>query len=435
MIIVVGMSAAAVLLVVRLRTALLASLDDAVIAQVHTAAAEAAAGPLSQPLPNSAEGTAAVQVIGAGGRVLTSSQNIDGDGRLFTFPGHRGRPALDTVARVPIGENQPTYRAAALKLSTRSGTVTVYAGLPSTDVTQSVTQLIGALVVGVPVVIGLLAVVGWVLLGRALRPVEVMRRQATAIPGTDLHRRLDPPPADDELGRLAATFNELLARIQTATDRQRQFAADAAHELRSPLAALRTQLEVATRDPTKTVAEAIDPALFDDTDRLSRLVDDLLQLARLDTQPATQRRPVDLDDLLLDEASRARSSSPRRIDAAGISAGRVLGDTQALRRVVRNLVDNALRHARNSVTLRLTSDGSTVTLTVADDGYGIPAGERDRVFERFVRLDDARSRDAGGAGLGLALVRDVVTAHDGAVRIDDNHPGARLTITLPAAQD
>lgn len=376
-----------------------------------------------------------MQVLDSSGRVLTSSRNIDGEDRLFTFPAGRGKPALATVIGGPTGEDRVRYRAAALAVPTRSGSVTVYAGLPTTEVSQSTTQLIGALAVGVPVVIVALTVVGWLLLGRALRPVEVMRRQAAAIPGTDLHRRLDSPAADDELGRLAATFNDLLARIQSATDRQRQFAADAAYELRSPLAALHAQLEVATRDPTKTVAEAVDPVLLDDADQLSRLIDNLLQLARLDAHPAAHRQQVDLDDLLLDEGRRARDRSPRRIQATGISAARVLGDPQALRRVVRNLLGNALRHADTTVTIALTSTEHTVTLVVADDGSGIPAVDRDRVFGRFVRLDDARSRDAGGAGLGLALVQDIVTAHGGRVHIEDNHPGARFIVTLPAALD
>lgn len=431
----VGMVAAAVLLALRLHASLLANLDTTVTQQVQTAAADAAHGQLTDPLPTTGEGSGVQQIIGPGGRVLTSSRNIAGEGRLFTFPGGQGDPALATVDGVPIGDDLATYRAAALTSSTPSGPVTVYAALPTTEVNGSITELIGVLAAGLPIVIVALAAVGWLLVGRALRPVDAMRRQAAAIPGTDLHRRLDPPLADDELGRLSTTLNELLARIEGATDRQRQFVADAAHELRSPVAALLIQLEIHTRYPDPATTATMAPDLLADTTRLSRLVDDLLQLARLDANPHPHRQPVDLDDLLLDEARRARGRSHKRVDTTGVSAGRVLGDPHALSRVIQNLVDNALRHAESTVTLRLTADPATVTLIVADDGPGIPPADRDRIFERFTRLDDARSRDAGGSGLGLAIVRDVLTAHDGQVQIDDNHPGARFTVVLPAAAD
>lgn len=433
-IIMVGMTAAAVLLVVRLHASLLANLDSAVTQQARSVAGDAAGGRLSGRLTAAREGAFAVQVVASGGRVLASSANIDGHDRLFTFSGGHGDPVLTTVANVPVGEDEATFRAAALSSKTPAGPVTVYAGLPTTEVTQSVTELVRALAVGLPVVIVLLALVGWLLIGRALRPVEALRRQAAGIPGTDLHRRLDPPAAGDELGRLAATLNDLLARIEAATGRQRQFVADAAHELRSPLAALRTQLEIATRHPDTATTGQVAADLLADTIRLSRLVDDLLALARLDANPHPQRRPVDLDDLLLAEARRARGRGPR-IDTTAVSAGRVLGDPHALGRVVQNLIDNAVWHAATTVTLQLTADPTQITLAVADDGPGIPAADRDRVFERFTRLDDARSRDAGGSGLGLAIVRDVVTAHDGQVRIHDNLPGARFTITLPTAQE
>lgn len=426
-IIVVAIAGAAALLVVRLQASLLANLDTTVIQRVEAVAAGAANGRLPHPLPVSGEGAAAVQVIAADGKVVTSSANVDGEDRLFGFPGGRG----DAVVRTVDGPSlAATYRAAAVTTPTPTGLVTVYAGLPTTGITQSVSELVRTLAVGVPAVIVLLAVVGWLLVGRALRPVETLRRQAAAIPGTDLHRRLDPAPANDELGRLAATINELLARIETATGRQRQFVADAAHELRSPLAAMRADLEIATRHPNRASTSAITPDLLGDTIRLSQLVDDLLQLARLDAKPHPHRQPVDLDDLLLDEARRARGRGPR-IDSTGICAVRVSGDPHALGRVVQNLVDNAVRHAETTVTLRLSRVDTGVTLVVADDGPGILRADRDRIFERFTRLDDARSRDAGGSGLGLAIVHDVVTAHGGHVHVEDNHPGARFTINLP----
>lgn len=431
LIILVGLVASAALLVLRQQSTLSGNLDTTVAQQADLVAAAAVRGQLPQPLPPSGDGAATVQVISAAGRVLTTSGNIDGGGRLFTFTGGRGAPILATASNVAVGDDRATYRVAALVTTTPNGPVTVYAALPTSDVTQSVTELTRALAVGLPVLIVLLAGVGYLVIGRALRPVELMRRQAAAIPGTDLHRRLESPSASDELGRLAHTLNDLLGRIEAGTSRQRQFVGDAAHELRSPLAALRTELEVAVRHPDTATAASIAPALLTDVVRLSRLVDDLLQLARLDANPHPYRQPVDLDDLMLDAADRARGRGPR-IDSSGISAGRVTGDPQALRRVIANLVDNAIRHAASTVTLELHADPAAVTLVVADDGPGIPPADRERVFERFTRLDDARDRDAGGSGLGLAIVRDVVVAHGGQVRVADNHPGARFTVTLPA---
>jgi signal transduction histidine kinase len=276
----------------------------------------------------------------------------------------------------------------------------------------------------------------------------VIRQQAAAIPGTDLQQRLDVPASDDELGRLAQTFNDLLERIGIAADRQRRFVADAAHELRTPLATLRARLEIDLRHPPEgegdaTIVDTRKLSLQQVT-RLAALVDDLLQLARLDADPRLHRRPVDLDDLVWETVREAREAGGPHLDTTGISPVRVLGDPVALHRVIRNLIRNAVRHADRTVTVRLLRDssppgrgrpadaGPTATLTIADDGPGIPLADRERVFERFVRLDEGRARDAGGAGLGLAIVADIVTAHRGRVRIDDNHPGVRVWVEIPA---
>lgn len=435
LVMVMGIAAAAALLVWRVQHTLLANLDTAVTAQARTVASEAAQGHLSTPLLPSGEGGSAIQVIDSRGRVVASSANLAGEGRLFTFPVGRGEPTLARMSGVPLGDANTTYRVAGLSVSGPQGPVTIYAGLPTSGAVQSVSALVGALAVGLPVVAVLLALVGWLLIGRALRPVEQMRRQVAAISGNDLHRRLSTPTAGDELRRLATTFNELLARIETATGRQRQFVADAAHELRNPLAALRTQLEVTLRHPSGAAVDPFAADLLADTVRLSRIVEDLLQLARMDADIRQRRQAVDLNDLVLEEALRVRVRTSVRVDTTGISAARVVGDADALRRVVQNLLDNAVRHATNIVTLHTRSERSTVTLTVADDGPGIPCNERTRVFERFTRLDDARTRDAGGSGLGLAIVREVITAHGGQIRVHDNCPGARFVVDLPAFDD
>ncbi len=433
-----GVAAAAALLVWRVHSSLAASLDDTLVRQVRAVSEDITSGGRTPRVPRSAAESTVVQVIDAAGRVILSSGDIDGDPRVFFVTPAAGNLTLATTT-APDAVDGASFRVAALQTTTPSGPVTVYVGSPTGPLTAATTELATALAVGVPAIIVLLGVVGWWLLGTALRPVDAMGRQAAAIPGTDLHRRLDVPPSGDELARLATTFNDLLARIEAATDRQRRFVADAAHELRTPLAALRARMEIDLRHPPPAAADTATVRTrqqsLQQVTRLADLVDDLLQLARLDAggPQLLQRQPVDLEDLVWEAAAEARAQAPPRIDTTGISPVRVLGDPPALRRVVRNLLDNACRYAHTTVTIELrTSTGAaTATLTVADDGPGIPAAERHRVVQRFVRLDDARASDAGGAGLGLAIVADIVAAHGGTVRIEDNHPGARIHVELP----
>jgi signal transduction histidine kinase len=262
--------------------------------------------------------------------------------------------------------------------------------------------------------------------------VDALRSQAAEITVSDLGRRLDVPPADDALGRLARTLNDLLARLDASTQRQREFVADAAHELRSPLSSLHTQLEVAVRHPGSTDWRTRGPALIEESERLSRLVDDLVRLARLDARPHLRKRPVDLDEIVFHEVLRARLSTSVLVDQHAVSAARVYGDGEALARVVRNLLDNAIRYAVDRIEVSLGVREGTAILVVADDGPGIPVADRRRVFERFTRLDGARARDTGGSGLGLAIAHEVITAHHGHIHVEDNDPGARIVIRIPA---
>lgn len=427
----IGLSA---LLVLRLRASLIGGIDGAARQRAADVAAAVTAGSLG-PLLRSEEGDAAIQVVAANGDVITSSANIEGEPRLFSFPpsGPGSAAAKARTAHgLPLGENG-TYRVVGLATDGPGAAPTVYVALPTAGVGRTVAQLSGALIVGLPLAVLVLGGIGWLVLGRALQPVEALRRQAAEITATGLHRRLEVPPARDELARLAQTLNDMLARLEQSTARQRQFVADAAHELRSPIAALLAQLEVAIQHPGSTDWSAAVPALLTDTTRVSRLVDDLLRLARLDARPRLGRQPVDLDDLVFAEVRRVRNRTDLRIDETAVSAARVDGDPDALARVVANLLDNAFKHAESEVRISLGTAAGTAELVVADDGPGIPEPDRERIFERFTRLDDARSRDAGGFGLGLAIVRDVVRIQGGEVRVDDNMPGARFTVTLPGA--
>jgi len=230
-------------------------------------------------------------------------------------------------------------------------------------------------------------------------------------------------------------MNALLQRLEAAAAAQRRFVADAAHELRSPLAALHAQLEVGLRqrDPGRFATRV--PAMLDDTARLARLVDDLLALARLDEHSRPVRRElVDLDEIVFTQVGQLRHTARVPIRTAQVSAALVAGDFDLLSRMVRNLLDNAVRHATTQVDIAVTGVGDSVELVVADDGPGIPPQDAERVFHRFERLQDARDRDTGGSGLGLAIVHDVVRTSSGTVTVEQIRPGARLVVRLPAAQ-
>ncbi|MFI0737726.1 ATP-binding protein [Streptomyces sp. NPDC021100] len=434
LVITVGLVGAAVVLVAWLRTSLTGSLDQAAWQRAQAVAEVVDSGRLTATLPSVGERDIAVQVVDGTGTVRSGSHNLQGRPRVFTFPATAASdddPHARSLQDLPLGGNT-TWRAVAVPAGSRNDPMTVYAAVPAKDVDTSLAQLTGGLAIGVPLVVTALTSVAWLLTGRALRPVEVLRAQTAEITGSDLSRRLDVPPSADALGRLATTLNDLLARLETSTQKQSRFIADAAHELRSPLSSLRTQLEVAARHPDSADWRTLTPALMEDSERLSRLVDDLVRLARLDAHPRLRERTVDLDEIVFAEVRRARRHTPLTIDQHAVSAARVRGDTDALARVVRNLLDNAIRYATRRIDVSLGVHDGTAQLVIADDGPGIPGPDRQRVFDRFTRLDDARARDTGGVGLGLAIVRDIVTAHHGSTHIEDNAPGARLVVRLPA---
>ncbi|AJE44125.1 sensor histidine kinase [Streptomyces nodosus] len=425
---------AACLLVVWLRMSLLSGLDQTALQRAQVIAGNVDSGSLAHVLPASGEGDTAVQVVDRAGAVRSSSQNLAGEPALFAFtPITTGAPQGHTVHGLPLSGGG-SWRAVGLLAGAADDPVTVYVAVPTQAVHHNLAQLTAVLVIGVPPAVALLTGVVWLLTGRALRPVDALRAQTAEITASDLGRRLDVPPADDALGRLARTLNDLLARLDTSARLQRQFVADAAHELRSPLSSLHTQLEVAVRHPGSADWQARGPALIEESERLSRLVDDLVRTARLDARPRMRKGPVDLDEIVFREVRHARLRTSLVIDRRAVSAARVYGDGEALARVVRNLLDNALRYAVERIEVSLRVHDGTAVLVVADDGPGIPAADRSRVFDRFTRLDGARARDTGGSGLGLSIVHDLIAAHHGRVHIEDNGPGARVVVGVPAME-
>lgn len=309
--------------------------------------------------------------------------------------------------------------------------ITLHAVSVTDGVGRSVGALSAALVVGLPLLVIGAGVMTWVITGRTLAPVGVMTRRVRELSATTLDARVPVPRSDDEIAQLARTMNEMLDRLQASSVSQRQFVSDASHELRSPVASIRAQLETALQYPDDVDWPGIARTVLAEDERLEHLVGNLLAMARLEEGRLGPRGEVDLDDIVMAQARRVTGAT---LDLSGVSAGRVWANADEMTSVVRNLVDNAVRHARERVTVTVREAGPWVVLSVADDGPGIAAEDRERVFERFARLQEGRSRDQGGTGLGLALSRRVVESHGGRVHVEDAPGGgARFVVSLPAA--
>ncbi|MGA5144806.1 sensor histidine kinase [Streptomyces griseoincarnatus] len=341
-------------------------------------------------------------------------------------PGEIAPGASYTNGTATIDGDTEDYRFAAVEVETPDrGRLTVHAGAPLAAEHSAVGTALTAMLIGFPLLLGVVAAVTWLVTGRALRPVEGIRREMAAITASeDLRRRVPEPATHDEVARLARTTNATLAALEASVERQRAFVADASHELRSPIASLRTQLEVAAAHP-----ELLDlDGAVEDTVRLQNLAADLLLLARLDTGERPAGTRVDLAALAR-EAAAGREGVTVAAEPVEVS-----GSRGQLSRVLGNLLDNAERHARERITVTVRREGGAAVVGVADDGEGVAEADRERIFERFVRLDAARSRDDGGAGLGLAIARDVAVRHGGTLTAGAAPAGGALfELRLPLA--
>jgi signal transduction histidine kinase len=369
-------------------------------------------------------GATTIQVIDASGRIRSASPGgdrlvplLDGaalesarrtgqarflDGRPY------GLPVLLRVVALPADNGQ-----------------TVIAATSSEQARRNLRTVVNALLIGTPALLVLLGLAGWLIIRGALRPITVLRRGAEEISSTARSRRLPVPEAHDEVHDLAVTLNAMLGRLERAEERQRALVSDTAHELRSPVASIRAQLEVAIDHPSRQDWPETAAGVLADTLRLARLADDLLVLARLDERGVV-RDPVDLVALAVAAGERRTT-----VTVTGSGPITVRGDARGLGRMLDNLIDNAVRHASSSVRVEVGRAGSWASVAVTDDGPGIPEADRERVFARFTRLDEGRSRDEGGAGLGLAIVRETARAHGGDVVLEDAEPGLRAIIRLP----
>jgi signal transduction histidine kinase len=433
----VTLVAAAVVLLLALRASLVRGLETSAELRAADIATLLDGGDLEPggpiPEPSGEEEAAVAQVLDPGGHVFATSNEIRG--RTVAISDLRPGPGLllTQVVENPPFDDDDDFVMAARQAATGEGTYTIYVAASMEDVNELLGAMRTALVVGVPVVLVLVGLTSWLVVGRALRPVESLRSEVAEISASDAGRRVAEPEVDDEIGRLARTMNGMLDRLESASARQRRFVADASHELQSPLASARAQLEVGLAQAGETDWPGTATDVLEEHERMGRLVRDLLFLAHADEGgPAAPRGPVDLDDIVLSEVARLRSRERVAFDISRVSAGRVRGNHDELTRTVRNLLENAERHAAGSVWVELRG-GSEVELVVADDGPGIPPGDRERIFERFTRLDDARAREGGGTGLGLAIAKEVVEAHGGSIAVVESAVGARVAVRLPSA--
>ena len=443
-----ALAVCAVSLVVIVSRSLVRNVDETNMTRAEDVAARARAGTLGRIIPVSggaSDKSVFIQVVDQAGSVVASSENyLDPNAFIYVYPedgAHHRILFQHTVHGPPLAPGA-NFRVLVLTGQTPGGPANVIVATEMAQAEETVHELRRALAYGAPGVLLLAGLLVWLLVGRALRPVEVIRAQVAAITGTaSLDRRLAEPPVDDEIGRLAQTMNAMLDRLHRSAERQRRFVADASHELRSPLASSRAQLEVALSHPAASDWEVTATDLLSENTRMERLVNDLLFLARNEERPPaglTGAAPLDLDDIVLAEAARVRARGRVQVDLSRVSAGRVRGVADHLTRVVRNLLENAERHAAGRIRIELspvlaTGRGAQVQLVVLDDGPGVPPEHRERIFDRFIRLDDARTREDGGSGLGLAICREIVTAHNGRIWADEARGGgAKFVVQIPA---
>ncbi|HEY2522428.1 MAG TPA: HAMP domain-containing sensor histidine kinase [Streptosporangiaceae bacterium] len=434
----VALAGLATLLLTTLSLALDRGLDQSARQTGREVAALVDANRLPNPVPVAA-GTAVVQVVDVNGRIVAASAGAD---RLVPLlPG----PQAAALARSHDGvmlNGRPLGLPELLRVVAVAGKhrETVIAAVSDDAVHDTLTTVTHIVLIGTPLLLVLMIWVSWLITGSTLRPIAALRRGAEKVTAAAGSRRLPVPEARDEVHSLAVTLNDMLSRLDTAQQRQRRLVSDTAHELRSPIASIRAQLEVALDHPESQEWAETARDVLADTLRLSRLAEDLLALARLEErgeerggQAPGADGPVDVAELV-DGIPAGYAQAPVRVVADAPAPCPVTGDADALRRMLVNLVDNAVRYARSQVTVAARRSGDAVLVTVTDDGQGIPPGRAELAFERFTTLDDARARpdgDVSGAGLGLAIVRATANAHGGRAWLEDAGPGLRATVRLP----
>ncbi|MCU1548191.1 MAG: hypothetical protein JWO29_1142 [Arthrobacter sp.] len=414
------------LLLLLLHTSLTASTESAARQKIQNVVAELEDHDINDAgdyIVDSALPGQFVQLLDATGHVVASSDSDAANSPLSALRPDPGRTLTHNVSSLPgIGSNDDFHMVTT---GVRVGG-DVYSVVVASNVqiqADTISTVVWFMLGATPLLLAVVAASVWLLVGRSLRQVEQIRGQVARVNAERLDGRVDVPPTNDEIHALALTMNTMLDRLQASDREQRRFVSDASHELRSPLATLSAGLEIATADPTGAMWAQMKDVLSEETTRMSYLVEDLLTLAKAhDGGLKLEESDVDLDDVVDQEIRRLRSTSGKQITVA-LTPARVKGDARRLAQVLRNVLDNADRHALSRITVALSSSPDGALLTVDNDGDPVPEADRDRIFERFVRLDENRSRESGGSGLGLAIAAGIMAAHHGSIRATDGPAG------------
>ena len=376
---------------------------------------------------------AQVQIIDEANRVVGWSIRGLRSSPMSTLRPAPGRTMREELSRVPAlgGDDEILVSARGAELHGKRYVILVAAPLEvQTDTLRTVGLL---LLAATPLLVALVAVAVWILVGRSLKTVERIRRQVAEIDGRRLHERVEVPPTGDEIAALASTMNQMLDKLEQSDNSHRAFFSDASHELRSPLSTLVTTAEVASLDQSGRTWLDMQQTVLNESSRMQSLVEDLLTLAKVDShQLQLDVQDVDLEDVLDAEIKRLRTVSSLQINAE-LQPTRVRGDERRLMQVFRNLMDNAARHAKSTIMVGMERRPGEVVVSVDNDGEIISPEDRNRVFERFARLDASRSSDGGGSGLGLAITREIMVAHGGTVLAAESEGWCRFQVILPVA--
>jgi signal transduction histidine kinase len=386
-------------------------------------------GKWPQPLAGSTlDANAEAQVLGTDGQVLGATRTLTGLPPVYALAAGSSTPVRQKAADGVIPRD---VRVAALRTTVDGQQVTILTGTSTDLLSQVDAEFSRHLLYGLPIILVLAAGTVWMVVGRALRPVKKISTAAAAITSADLSRRVPEPGTSDEIGNLASTMNDMLARLEDSAHKQRRFVADASHELRTPLAAIRTTLEVGLAHPDQAPWPTIAERAASQALRLEELIQQLLMLAKADEHTlATDFQSVDINALLQD-VSRTALLHDVELDLRLGPSGHTYGNRDDLTRLFSNLLDNAIRYAHSRVVIEVTPGKDAIDIEISDDGPGIPEADRRRVFGRFVRLDDSRGRGSGSTGLGLAIAGEIAIAHGGSIEISDSDSGGvKLRVLL-----